>query len=182
MKWGSALYKEMEIYLKERKKVKDLEGKNCSLISHHGRKTGKRKKKEKRSNSPCRGNSKFERGRKTKGKRHKASDCSFGGGCSFIKGINTIGLLTKQLWWFKTLLPGGCLLPSSVGGYPAQLPPAERSRENSSGLSSLLWPSGSLGLAAGDDELKLKLKFKLNLNQKRFMHTIDKTNGVHEES
>lgn len=101
-------------------------GKELLIDQPSWEKNRKEKKKEKRSNSPCRGNSKFERGRKTKGKRHKASDCSFGGGCSFIKGINTICLLTKQLWWFETLLPGGCSLPSSVGGYPAQLPPAER--------------------------------------------------------
>jgi len=112
-----------------------------------------KQEKEKRNYSPSGGNSRFERGRKTKVKRHKASNCSFGG--PVIKGIDTIYLLTKQLWWFKTLLPRGYLLPSSVEGYPDQLLPAEQSRENSNGHPSPLWPSGTLGLTAHGDKLKL---------------------------
>lgn len=78
-----------------------------------------------------------------------------GGSCSFIKGINTMCLHTKQLWWFKTLLPEGCMLPPSIGSHPAQLPPAEQSRENSNGHPSPLWPLSSLSLIAHNDKLKL---------------------------
>lgn len=48
---------------------------------------------EERSNSPSRGNSKFERERKTKVKINKASDWSFDDGSPFVTGINKISLL-----------------------------------------------------------------------------------------
>lgn len=127
---------------------------NELLIDHpswqKSRKEGK--KTEERSNSPCRGNGKFER--KSKGKRYKASDCSFDS--SFVTGISKISLLISHLWRIKTLLPGAAFLPPFVGGCPAQLP--QQTRAQSSGLPSSLWPSGSLGLMVRSDKLEFTYK------------------------
>lgn len=118
------------------------------LIDHPSWQKNRRQKIEERSNSPYRGNKKFERERQRK--KYTASDCSFDGDSTFVTRINKISLFIQHLWWFKTLLPGSWFLPSSVGGCQAQ--PPQQSRDNSNGLPSSLWPSGTLGLMARSDK------------------------------